>query len=63
MGNRAAVEIQTTGGTWQKFCDGSKHPSDIKRMLDAALKSQSWITKARTIDADTKQLINTAFKT
>jgi len=62
MSNTAIVEIQTTGGTWQRFCDGSKHPSGIKRMLDAALRSQSWVTKARAIDADTKQLIDMAFK-
>lgn len=63
MSNRAIVEIQTTGGTWQRFCDGSKHPSDIQRMLQAALRSQSWVTKARAIDADTGQLLDMAFKT
>jgi hypothetical protein len=62
MSNTAIVEIQTSGGVWQKFCDGSKHPSDIKRMLDATLRSQRWVTKARAIDADTKQLIDMAFK-
>lgn len=63
MSGIAIVEIQTSGGTWQKFCDGSNHPSDIKRMLDAALRSQSWVTKARAVDAQTKQLIDMAFKT
>lgn len=63
MSDLAIIEIQTTGGTWQKFCDGSKHPSSIKTMLDAALRSQSWVTKARAIDAETKQLIDMAFKT
>lgn len=63
MSNRVIVEVQTSGGNWQRFCDGSAHPSDIKRMLDAALKSQSWIQKARAIDAETKQLVDMAFKT
>jgi len=51
MSNRVFVEIHTSGGNWQRFSDGSSHPSDIKRMLDAALNSQSWIQKARAIDA------------
>ena len=62
MSNRAIVEIQTTGGTWQRFCDGPTHPSDIQRMLQAALRSQSWVTKARAIDADTGQLLDMACK-
>jgi hypothetical protein len=31
-------------------------------MLEACLKSQGWIKKARALDANTKQLIDIAFK-
>ena len=63
MSNRAIIEIQTTGGVWQRFGDASSAPAEVKRMLDAALRSQQWIQKARAIDAVTKQLIDMAFKT
>ena len=62
MSNMVIVEIQTESGTWLKFCDGSSHPSSVKRMLDAALRSQGWIKKARAIDSVTKQLIDMAIK-
>lgn len=62
MSSMVIVEIQTESGTWLKFCDGSSHPSSVKRMLDAALKSQSWVKKARAIDSTTKQLIDMAIK-
>jgi hypothetical protein len=51
MSNMAIVEIQTELGTWLKFCDGSSHPSSIKRILDAAPKSQGSVKKARAIDS------------
>ena len=60
LSNMAIVEIQTESGTWLKFCDGSSHPSSIKRMLDAALRSQVLVKKARAIDAVTKQFIDIA---
>ena len=62
MSNMVIVEIQTESGTWLKFCDGSSHPSSVKRMLEAALRSQDWIKKARAIDSVTKQLIDMAIK-
>lgn len=62
MSNMVIVEVQTESGTWLKFSDGSSHPSSVKRMLDAALRSQSWIKKARAIDSVTKQLIDMAIK-
>lgn len=62
MSNMVIVEIQTESGTWLKFCDGSNHPSSVKRMLDAALRSQIWIKKARAIDSVTKQLVDMAIK-
>ena len=62
MSSIAIVEVQTESGTWIKFCDGSSHPSSIKRMLDAALRSQLWIRKARAVDSVSKQLIDMAFK-
>jgi hypothetical protein len=62
MSSMVIVEIQTEFGTWLKFCDGSSHPSSIKRMLDSALKSQASVKKARAIDAVTKQLVDMAIK-
>ena len=62
MSNMAIVELLTSGGTWIRFCDGSSHPSSVTRMLQAALNSGSWTTKARAIDAQTKQLIDMAIK-
>lgn len=58
----AIIEIQTEGGVWIRFCDGSSHPSSVSRMLAAALQSQSWVKKARAIDASTRQIIDLAFK-
>jgi hypothetical protein len=62
MSTRAIIEYQADSGVWLRFGDCSSHPSDLKRMLDACLKSQSWIKKARAIDADTKQLLDMAIK-
>jgi hypothetical protein len=62
MGKMAIVEYQAPAGNWLKFCDGANKPQEIKRMLDACLRSQSWITKARAIDSETKQLLDMAFK-
>lgn len=57
----AIIEIATQGGVWIRFCDGSSHPSSVARMLAAALRSQSWVKKARAIDAETRQIIDIAF--
>jgi hypothetical protein len=62
MSSRAIIEYQAESGVWLRFADCSSHPSDLKRMLDACLKSQGWIKKARALDADTKQLIDMAIK-
>lgn len=62
MSSTAIIEYQTEGGNWLRFGDCSNHPSSIQRMLDACLKSQSWIKKARALDAQTKQLIDIAIK-
>lgn len=62
MSSRAIIEYQADSGVWLRFADCSSHPSDIKRMLDACLKSQSWIKRARALDANTKQLIDIAIK-
>ena len=62
MSSTAIIEYQADSGVWLRFADCSSHPSDIKRMLDACLRSQGWITKARALDADTKQLIDMAIK-
>ena len=47
MSSRAIIEYQADSGVWLRFADCSSHPSDLKRMLDACLKSQSWLKKAR----------------
>jgi len=62
MSSRAIIEYQAESGVWLRFADCSSHPSDIKRMLDACLKSQGCIKKARALDADTRQLIDMAIK-
>ena len=62
MTTTAIIEYQAESGVWVRFGDCSNHPSDIKRMLDACLRSQSWIKKARVLDGSTKQLIDNAFK-
>jgi hypothetical protein len=62
MSSRAIIEYQADSGVWLRFADCSSHSSDVKRMLDACLRSQSWIKKARALDADTKQLIDMAIK-
>jgi queuine/archaeosine tRNA-ribosyltransferase len=58
----AIIEYQAESGVWVRFGDCSSHPSDIKRMLDACLRSQSWIKKARALDGNTEQLIDMAVK-
>ncbi len=62
MSSIAIIEYQATSGAWIRFGDCSSHPSSIKNMLDACLRSQSWIKKARAIDGNTKQLIDIAIK-
>lgn len=62
MGRIAIIEYQLPNGNWQKYIDGANKPAEIKRMLEACLRSSSWVTKARAVDADTKQLLDMAFK-
>jgi len=62
MSQIAIIEYQADSGVWVRFGDCSNHPSSIKRMLDACLRSQSWIKKARALDGNTKQLIDMAVK-
>jgi hypothetical protein len=62
MSSRAIIEYQADSGVWLRFGDCSSHPAEIKRMLDACLRSQSWIKKARALDADTKQLLDMSIK-
>jgi hypothetical protein len=58
----AIIEYQADSGVWLQFTTCSNHPSSIKNMLDACLRSQSWIKKARALDGGTKQLIDMAIK-
>lgn len=62
MSSIAVIEYQAASGVWVKFATCSAHPSSIKQMLDACLRSQSWITKVRALDSDTKQLIDMSIK-
>ncbi len=62
MSSIAVIEYQADSGVWLKFGTCSNHPSSIKNMLDACLRSQSWIKKARAIDENTRQLIDIAIK-
>ena len=62
MSSTAIIEYQANSGVWLQFATCSNHPSSIKNMLDACLRSQSWIKKARALDSDTKQLIDMAMK-
>ena len=62
MSTTAIIEYQADSGVWLQFATCSNHPSSIKNMLDACLRSQSWIKKARALDSDTKQLIDMAIK-
>jgi hypothetical protein len=62
MSSMAIIEYQADSGVWLQFGTCSNHPSSIKNMLDACLRSQSWIKKARALDSGTKQLIDMAMK-
>jgi hypothetical protein len=62
MSSMAIIEYQTDSGVWIQFGTCSNHPSSIKNMLDACLRSQGWIKKARALDGGTKQLIDMAMK-
>jgi hypothetical protein len=62
MSSNSIIEYQADSGVWLQFATCSNHPSSIKNMLDACLRSQSWIKKARAIDSNTKQLIDMATK-
>ena len=58
MSSTVIIEIQSTGGTWIRFCDGANRPATIQRLLESALRSQSWVKKARALDSVAKQLID-----
>jgi hypothetical protein len=62
MSSTAIIEYQADSGVWLQFATCSNHPSSIKNMLDACLRSQGWIKKARALDGQTKQLIDIAIK-
>ena len=62
MSSTAIIEYQADSGVWFQFATCSNHPSSIKNMLDACLRSQGWIKKARALDGQTKQLIDIAIK-
>lgn len=59
---RAYIEIQVHSGVWQRFAECNAHPANLKTMLDAALRSQSWVTKARAVDAKTGQILDMGFR-
>ena len=62
MSSTAIIEYQADSGVWLQFATCSNHPSSIKNMLDACLRSQGWIKKARALDGQTTQLIDIAIK-
>ena len=62
MSTTAIIEYQADSGVWLQFATCANKPQELKRMLDACLRSQSWIKKARAIDADTKQLLDMSMK-
>ncbi len=62
MSTTAIIEYQAASGVWLQFADCANKPDTINRMLDACLRSQSWIKKARAIDSETKQLIDMSMK-
>ena len=62
MSTTAIIEYQADSGVWVQFATCANKPQELKRMLDACLKSQSWIKKARAIDAETKQLLDMSMK-
>jgi len=62
MSTTAIIEYQADSGVWLQFATCANKPPELKRMLDACLRSQSWIKKARAIDAETKQLLDMSMK-
>ena len=62
MSNMAVIEVLTQGGSWMRYGTCSKHPSDLQRMLNAALNNNSWAKKARAVDEQTKELLDMSFK-
>ncbi len=62
MSNMAIIEALNSAGSWMRCSTCSKHPNDIQRGLKAALNNNSWASKVRAIDEETKQLIDMAFK-
>ena len=62
MSSTVIIEYQADSGVWLRFATCSNLPSSIKNMLDACLRSQSRIKKARALDGSTKQIIDMAMK-
>lgn len=62
MSNMAKIEVLTLGGSWMGYGTCSKHPNSIQLMLQSALNAHSWAKKARAIDAESKELLDMAFK-
>ena len=63
MSNMAQIEVLSDGGTWIFYGTCSKQSSfQIQQMMNGALKNSTWAKKARAIDAETKQLIDMAFR-
>lgn len=62
MSSMAIIEYQASSGVWLQFATCNNSPSSIKIMLDACLRSQGWIQKARALDANTKALIDISIK-
>jgi len=63
MSNMAQIEVLSEGGTWVFYGTCSKQSAfQIQQMMNGALKQTPWAKKARAIDAETKQLIDMAFR-
>ena len=62
MSNIAIIEYQTPGGSWQKVCECSKHPSTIKQIMDATFRSNPSYQKLRARDQETGQLIDISIR-
>ena len=58
MSSMCIIERQADSGVWIRVCDGANNPTNIKRLLDAAVKAYPLNKKFRAIDAQTKQLID-----
>jgi hypothetical protein len=47
MSATAIIEYQADSGVWLQFATCANKPSELKRMLDACLRSQGWIKKSK----------------